>query len=48
MNYNRKYKRFESNGYMAILTPVIFRQNASPELSDVNNTPSEATCQTKT
>ena len=24
-----KYKRFESNGYMAILTPVIFRQNAS-------------------
>lgn len=27
------YKRFESNGYMAILTPVIFRQNASSELS---------------
>lgn len=28
-----KYKRFESNGYMAILTPVIFRQTSSSELS---------------
>lgn len=28
-----KYKLFESNGYMAILTPVILRQNASSELS---------------
>ncbi len=28
-----KYKRFESNGYMAILTPVIFRQLTSSELS---------------
>lgn len=27
-----KYKRFESSGYMAILTPVIFRQNASSDV----------------
>ena len=27
-----KYKRFESNGYMAILTPVIFRQLASSDI----------------
>lgn len=27
-----KYKRFESSGYMAILTPVIFRQFASSDV----------------
>lgn len=27
-----KYKRFESSGYMAILTPVIFRQNTSSDV----------------
>ena len=27
-----KYKRLESNGYISISTPVIFRQNASPDV----------------